>query len=187
MTQCIRDVITAPYYALNAVNTYRKKKIQQLTINLQNTAQKIKSLAIQHFDDFKTISLLYTTWQCAVKDPIPFGSTAFLSFIYTLLGHDSENLKTGQNAIQGKSILENMHDVFSNPMKAAGLITLVSLPVLRGAVAGVIAADYFARRVSEYMQPISAEELLQIHQAEVRRLRALDARASNTSDSDLPL
>ena len=26
MTQCIRDVITAPYYALNAVNTYRKKK-----------------------------------------------------------------------------------------------------------------------------------------------------------------
>ena len=151
MNDLFLTTIMTPVNTMKSIETWTQKQVQSMIHNVRATAQKINIIINKYFDNIKTVALLAGTWYSGIVNPIPFGITAFVSFIFILSDHDSKNLETGEPAIPGKPILENMKDTFSSPVKFVSFITLLALPVLRGAFSGVVAGDYFARSVSDYM------------------------------------
>jgi hypothetical protein len=168
MTHSIYNSLSVPINFISNKIDNTTQKFHHLTKRLTEEAFRIKNFITRYFNDIQTVSLLFGTVYCAQKHPTVFGITAFVSFIGFISGRDDKNLETGITAIEGDSILERMKDSFSSIMKLIPLITIVALPTLRGAVAGVIAGDFFARWTSDYISNISSEEL------EARRLQVIE-------------
>ena len=173
MSHSIYNILSVPINFISNKIDINTQKFHHLTRKLTEEVIRIKNFVIRHFSDIQTISLLSGTIYCAYKHPSVFGSTACIAFLFFLSAHDPHNLETGITAIEGDSLLERMKDSFSSPMKLVPLITIIALPTLRGAVAGVVGGDFFARWISDYMSNLSPEEL------QLRRLQAIE-ELSNT-------